>query len=281
MIGSGRELKKMERDVRVGLVLGAGSARGLAHIGVLQALIANQIPFDLIVGSSMGAMIGGFYASGCDLEMLGKMVEHMDLGVFFDVGVPRMGFVAGKKIDNFLQLLTKNKDFNDMKVPIIMVATDLVSGKRVELDSGPVARAIRASISVPGVITPVKEGEMILVDGAVVDRLPLEVARNRGADVIIAVDVTFGEGKEVNIQNTLDIIITSLDIMQKQQFEIICEQADILIQPPVGGYSSRDFQKVRELINIGRRATEARLDEIRTKIDAARESKSKERNSIS
>lgn len=260
----------MGKSVRVGLVLGAGSARGLAHIGVLQVLKENYIPVDFIVGSSMGAMIGGFYSSGCDLKMLGRMVEHMDLGVFFDVGIPRMGFVTGKKIDNFLQLLTKNKQFSDMEVPLVVVATDLISGQRVELDTGYLAPAIRASISVPGVIAPVKENGMILVDGAVADRLPLEVARHRGADVIIAVDVTFGEGKEVNIQNTLDVIITSLDIMQKQQFEIICEQADILIQPPVGGYSSRDFQKVSELIDLGRSSTEEKLEEIKNKIAAAK-----------
>jgi NTE family protein len=198
-----------------GLVLGAGSARGLAHIGVIQVLNENGIPFDFIVGSSMGAMVAGIYACGANLYMLGKMAECMDASIFYDVHVPRLGFMNGKKITEFLNLVTKNKTFNDLNLPVAVVATDLVSGQRVVIDQGSVAEAIRASISIPGVFTPVKKEDMVLVDGAVCDRLPVEVARMRGAQVIIAVDVTFGEGKKVVIRNALDVVLTSLDIMQK------------------------------------------------------------------
>lgn len=256
----------MEQSPTVALVLGAGSAKGLAHIGVMQVLVENNIPFNLIVGTSMGAMIGGFYACGTDLFMLGKMVENMDTRVFFDVHMPRFGFIAGRKMDQFLALLTKGKSFETIDVPTIMVATDLLSGQRVLLETGPVADAIRASISVPGVFNPVKKEEMILVDGAVTDRLPIEVARERQADVVIAVDVMFGQGREVNIKNTLDVILTALDIMQKQQFDMVSERADILIQPRVAGYSPRDFEKARDIIALGRSAAEEKLEEIKAKI---------------
>lgn len=251
---------------RVGLVLGAGSAKGLAHIGVLQVLLENNIPFDFIVGSSMGAMIGAIYVCGADIYMLDKMLDYMDTSLFFDVQVPKMSFIAGKRIGSFINLLTKTKTFADIKLPLLVVATDLVSGQRVVLEEGLIAEAVRASIAVPGILSPVKKDAMILVDGAVLDRLPVEVARERGADVVIAVDVTFGEAKKVVINNALDVILTSLDLMQKQRFEYISPQADILVQPEVANYLSRDFDKSNELVKLGRKAAEEKLEEIKAKI---------------
>lgn len=255
----------MEQTPKIALVLGAGSARGLAHIGVLQVLTENNIPFDLIVGSSMGALVGGLYACGTDMVMLGKMIHSMDLRVFFDVRLPRMGFIAGKKMDSLLSLLTKKKNFDETLLPLHMVATDLITGDSVVLESGPVADAIRASISVPGVFSPVKKEEMVLVDGAVSNRLPVEVARNRGADMVIAVDVMFGGGKEINIRNTLDVIITSLDIMQRAQFEQVKELSDVLIQPRVGRFSPRAFDRAAQIIALGRQAAEENLENILSK----------------
>jgi NTE family protein len=166
-----------KRKPVVGLVLGAGSARGLAHIGVLQVLKEEHIDFDFIVGCSMGAMVGAIYASGADLYMLEKMLDCMNTNMMIDVRMPRFGFVAGKRIDGFLTLLTKNKSFDQLEPPLIAVATDLISGQRVIFDQGPVTEAVRASISIPGVFTPVLKDDMVLVDGAVIDRLPVEVAR--------------------------------------------------------------------------------------------------------
>ena len=256
----------MSNKPHVALVLGAGSARGLAHIGVIQILLENQVPFDMIVGSSMGAMVGGIYASGTDIYMLDQMVEHMNQGVLYDVNLPRLGFMAGKKINTFLDLLTKKQSFDQLHTPLLVVATDLVTGERVVIEEGSVTKAIRASISIPGILRPVRDGEKILVDGAVTDRLPITVARERGADLIIAVDVTFCEGKKVVIRNTWDVIMTSLDIMQKQQFDAISPQADILIQPAVGGYSPRDFERSRELVDLGRQAAQESVDAIQTLI---------------
>lgn len=258
----------MAQSPKIALVLGAGSARGLAHIGVLQVLAENNIPFDFIVGSSMGALVGGLYACGTDMVMLGKMIDSMDLRVFFDVRLPRMGFIAGKKMDSLLSLLTKKKSFDETLLPLHMVATDLVSGDSVVLESGPVADAIRASISVPGVFSPVKKEDMILVDGAVSNRLPVALARDRGADMVIAVDVMFGGGKEINIRNTLDVIITSLDIMQRAQFEQVKELSDVLIQPQVGCFSPRAFDRAAQIIALGRQAAQQNLESILSRTTA-------------
>ena len=256
----------MSNKPYVALVLGAGSARGLAHIGVIQVLLENQIPFDMIVGSSMGAMVGGIYASGADMYMLDHMIEHMNQGLLYDVNLPRLGFMAGNKINTFLDLLTKKQSFDQLQTALLVVATDLVTGERVVIEEGSVTAAIRASISIPGIFRPVRDGEKILVDGAVTDRLPITVARERGADLIIAVDVTFCEGKKVVIRNTWDVIMTSLDIMQKQQFDAISPQADILIQPAVGGYSPRDFECSRELVDLGRAAALEKIPDIKNAI---------------
>lgn len=251
---------------KIALVLGAGSARGLAHIGVMQVLKEFNIGYDFIAGSSMGAMVGGIYASGADLYMLDRMIENMNQNILYDVNLPRMGFMAGRKITSFLNLMTKNKTFDQLDLPLLVVASDLVTGSRVVLEEGSVADAIRASISIPGIFRPVKQGEQILVDGAVTDRLPVEVARERGADLILAVDVTYCEGKKVIIRNTWDVIMTALDILQKPQFDGVSSQADILIQPAVGGYSPRDFDRSRELVDLGRQAALEQIEAIQSLI---------------
>lgn len=247
---------------KIALVLGAGSARGLAHIGVLQVLTANGIYPDIIVGSSMGAMVGGVYACGADLIMLEKMIANIDTRSFFDVKVPRMGFVAGKKISALLNLLTKNKQFEALDILLQVVATDLLSGQTVVLDKGSVAEAIRASISIPGIFHPIKRDDMILVDGAITDRLPVDIAIKNKADLVIAVDVTFSEDRSVEIRNVFDVIMSSLDLMQKNHFKASAENTDFLLQPKVGCFSSSDFNKSNRIIEMGRQAGQEQIKAI-------------------
>lgn len=248
---------------KIALVLGAGSARGYAHIGVLQVLEENNIPFDFIVGSSMGAMVGGIYAAGTNLKMLEKMICQINTDIFYDIHVPRLGFMAGKRVTYLLELLTKKKTFAELDLPFYAVATDLISGQKVVLEEGKVAEAIRASISIPGIFNPVRRDDMVLVDGAVIDRLPVDVAREKGADIVIAVDVTFGPDRQVEIKSALDVIMTSLDIMQKHHFDLSASGADVLLQPKVGRFSSRDFDKADQIIALGRKEAEEKLEEIR------------------
>jgi NTE family protein len=258
----------MSQKPKIGLVLGAGSARGLAHIGVLQVLLENSVNFDFIVGSSMGAMVGAIYACGADIYMLDKMAAYMNTRILFDVGVPRLGFISGNRVSDFLNLLTKKKNFNDLKLPVAVVATDLISGEGVVIKEGSIAEAVRASISLPGIFVPVIKDDMVLVDGAVIDRLPIGVAHEMGADLVIAVDVTFGPGKKTVINNTMDVIMTSLDIMSKIHFDSIYTNADVLIQPAVGHISPKEFDKSRELVELGRKAAGEKIAEIKNKIEA-------------
>ena len=256
----------MADNPKVALVLGAGSARGLAHIGVLQVLKENSIDFDFIVGCSMGAMVACVYACGADLYMLDKMIENMNTRLLFDINVPRMGFMAGNRITEFLDLVTKRKSFADLDFPVITVITDLVTGSKIVTSEGSVTEAVRAIISIPGVFVPLVKDGMVLVDGAVCDRLPIDVARDRGADLVIAVDVTYGAGRKTEFSNAMDVIMTSLEIMGQHHFESVTADADVLIQPAVGHINPKEFDRSREIVDLGRRAAEEKLTEIKNKL---------------
>lgn len=248
----------------VGLVLGAGGARGLAHIGVLQRLKEYQIPIDLIVGSSIGALIGSAYGASTDLSMLGRLAEYFNYSVMWDLRVPHMGFLSGERIWEFVRLITKNKSLEELDPKVVVIATNIEDGEPVRLDRGRACDAVRASISVPGVFEPVKYNGMLLVDGGVAARLPSDIARHLGAEIVLAVDVTFCDGKQVIINNILDVIVESIEIMEKQIFENMSrEQADILIQPQVGHVRSREFHRAAECIKLGRNAVEDKIQEIR------------------
>lgn len=256
----------MTGNPRVAIVLGAGSARGLAHIGVLQVLRENEIDFDFIVGSSMGAMVGSIYACGADLYMLDRMIEHMNTRLLVDIMVPRMGFIAGNRISEFLDLVTKKKSFAQLDFPVTVISTDLVTGQKVVMSEGSVTEAVRASISIPGVFVPLVKDDMVLVDGAVSDRLPIEVAREMGADLVIAVDVTYGAGKKTEFEGAMDIILTALEIMGQYHFDAVNVNADILIQPAVRHINPRDFDRSREIVDQGRRAAAEKVAEIKDQI---------------
>ncbi len=179
----------------VGLVLGSGSTRGWAHIGVIEALEEEKIPIDYVAGCSIGSYVGAIYASGA-LESLKEFVLRMDgkkVFSYFDVVFPRSGFLNGtKRLKELYSMHTEAADFYDLKIPLMMVATDLATGKKVVLKSGNILSALRATMSIPGLFAPVKVKGRWLVDGGLVDPLPVGVARALEADVVIAVDLNSG-----------------------------------------------------------------------------------------
>ncbi|MCU0848488.1 MAG: patatin-like phospholipase family protein [Spirochaetes bacterium] len=185
----------MRKRKKIGLVLGSGSSRGWAHIGVIEALEEAGIRADFIAGCSIGSFVGAVYA-GRGLARLKEFVLGMDgkkSFSYFDVVFPRSGFLDGdKKLREILPLLTDAKSFADLDVPLRMVATDLDTGERVVLKSGSVMNALRASMSYPGLFSPARHGSRWLVDGGLVDPVPVGVARDMGADIVIAVDLNSG-----------------------------------------------------------------------------------------
>ncbi len=175
----------------IGLALGSGSARGLAHIGVIHALEEADIKIDLVSGTSIGALIGSVYASD-KLEAFEKVSGDFDwkkIAYFFDVVFPKSGLIDGNKIEEFVREYVHAENIEDLILPFQAVAADINTGEEVILDQGDVIEAVRASISVPGIFTPVRKNGQILVDGGLVNPVPVSTARAMGADFVIAVDL--------------------------------------------------------------------------------------------
>ncbi len=179
----------------VGLVLGCGASRGWAHIGAIEALIDENIPIDFIVGCSIGSYVGAIYASG-SIKSLREYVLKMDgqkVFSYFDIVLPRSGLLDGtKKLRELFSIHTDVKKFSDLNIPVVMVATDIETGQKVVLKSGKILDALRASMSMPGLFAPARVKNRWLVDGGLVDPVPVSVARAMGVDIVIAVDLSSG-----------------------------------------------------------------------------------------
>jgi NTE family protein len=255
---------------RVGLALGSGGARGFAHLGAIKVLKDEGIPIDLIAGSSMGALVGCFYGAGIEIENLYQLSVAFKRKYFLDFTVPKMGFIAGKKVKEFIRFFTHGKNIEDLIVPLGVVATDLMSGEKVVFKEGPVAEAVRASISIPGIFVPEKYNGRLLVDGGVSDRVPVSVVREMGADIVIGIDVS-RVGRYTEISTIYDVIMQSIDIMQTEIYNNREIASDVMLRPSVEMYSSRAFTNIEEIIAIGEEETRKKLDQIKMVIDRWKE----------
>lgn len=255
---------------KVGLALGSGGARGFSHLGVIKVLEDHGIPIDLIAGSSMGAFIGSLYGSGQDVDQLYKIAQTFKRKFFLDFTVPRMGLIQGKRIKEFIRIFTFNKRLEQFNIPIGVVATNLYTGEKRVFLEGDASEAVRASISIPGVFVPQKIDDYLYVDGGVIDRVPVSVAKEMGADIVIAVDCSrFTVNTEV--QSIYDVMLQSIDIMQDELVGHIGLDADIMLKPDVGMYSSRAFTNTMQIIHEGEKETENNIDEIFTCIKTWKE----------
>ena len=182
---------KMEQP-KIGLALGCGAARGLAHIGVLKVLEKHQVPVDIVTGTSMGAFIGGAYASGIKMSVMEEISLNADWklnAMMFFPTISLSGFVDGKRIKEFLKNVIGNRNIEEGDRKFACVATDILTGEEIVIDQGSLIEAIRASISIPTIFTPVYHGNRFLADGGIVNPVPVDLARKMGADIVIAVNV--------------------------------------------------------------------------------------------
>ena len=284
---------------RIGLVLGGGGARGAAHIGVLRELERRRIPIDAIAGTSMGAIVGGLYASGMSPDELEEVVVMMDwvdalsdeasredlsfrrkqddaqypinleLGLRDRELLLPMGMIEGQKLDLILRELTIDvshiADFDELPIPFRAIATDIQRGEAYVMGQGDLAQAIRASMSVPGVFAPLRMNDHLLVDGGIVGNLPVDVIRQMDVDIIIAVDVEFPLYTATELDSALAISEQMLTILIRKetlrQIDSLGEQ-DILIRPELGTFASSDFARIAQTIDPGVRATAARSAEL-------------------
>ncbi|MBS4189107.1 patatin-like phospholipase family protein [Bacillus sp. FJAT-49705] len=247
---------------RIGLALGSGGARGFAHLGVIKILKEEGIPIDLIAGSSMGAMVGCFYGAGLNIDRLYKLSKAFKRKYYLDFTIPKMGFIAGKRVKELIRVFTHGKTLEQLELPVSVVATDLMTGEKVVFTKGLIADAVRASISIPGIFVPEKLNGRLLVDGGVVDRVPVSVVKEMGADIIIAIDVSHVK-INTEITTIYDVIMQSLDIMQMELVSHREIESDIMIRPRVEMYSSRAFTNIEDIIRIGEEETRKHIEKIK------------------
>ena len=267
----------------VGLALSGGGPRGLAHIGVLNVLERQGIPVDVLAGTSMGGIIAAGYAAGLSPEELEE--EAMStarvrrLLRLIDPGLPEAGLMRGQRIQAYFDDILGPLSFSDLKIPLALVAVDLNAQREVILTEGPLSLALRATISVPGLFTPVEVDGKRLVDGGVLDNLPVDAAQHLGADVVIAVDVESDPGRGLDerlneygmLPNGLASTLAIVDEVSQLMMRTIKENnlkrnpADVLIRPipPKGVNLFAGYSRIRELIEIGEQAAEAALPAIR------------------
>ncbi len=280
---------------KIGVALSGGGARGAAHVGVLRVLEELRIPVDYIAGTSMGSIIAGLYASGMTLDEIEHALVTMDWEHIFDDDPPReelsfrrkrdddlylikakpgirdgelkfpAGLIQGQKFDLALRRLTLPvvaiEDFDQLAIPFRAVASDIGTGQEVVLGNGDLARAMRASMAVPGAFAPALIGGKVLVDGGITNNLPISVVRDMGADIVIAVDISTPLADPDEVRNVLEITAQLTSIMTRtnteQQIASLTDR-DILIVPDLGEVSSADFTRAGEAIPSGQAAAEAK-----------------------
>ncbi|MFG6149022.1 patatin-like phospholipase family protein [Halobacillus sp. B23F22_1] len=255
------------KQPKIGLALGSGGARGFAHLGVLNVLHGHDIPVNMIAGSSMGALVGSLYASGQKIEDLYKLALTFKRKYYLDFTVPKMGFIQGRRIKEYIRLFTFGKNIEEFTIPTSIVATDLSAGKKEIFQTGPASEAVRASIAIPGIFVPEKINGRLYIDGGVIDRVPVSVVKDMGADIIIAVDCAHTKA-EPSIQSIYDVIIQSIDIMQDELASVtgIASYTDVMIRPDVEQFSSRAFTDLEEIVEEGEKAALRSLDQILEKM---------------
>lgn len=256
--------------MKVALVLGGGGARGFAHVGVIRVLEQEKIPVDLIVGTSVGSLIGALYADTRDafaLEAAAWTVRQEDL---FDWSIFSLGRgpVTGNALEAFVRQHVRSPVIERLPVPFAAVATDIVSGQQVVIDRGDVAAAVHASSAIPGVFRPVGLDGRILVDGGVLDPIPVSVARARGADVVLAVDIGVALVDE-EPGNAASVALRSVAILTRELSRVKVREADVVISPAVGDASPFDFERKRDLMAAGVAAAKSAVPAIREAIRRA------------
>jgi len=256
---------------RIALVLGGGAARGFAHVGVIRELDQARIPIDLVVGSSVGSLIGAIYSSNRNVAALERTALKLQKGDLFDFGlisaVAGMGLAKGDRLEQWVKGHVRTANIENLKTPFAAVATDLNWGTEVVLDRGSVARAVRASSAIPGAFQPVSYKGRLLVDGGVVDNIPIDVARARGADLVIAVDISPTVGN-TRINNLVDVSLQAANIMFALNVQHSRQRADILIAPGVGDVGMLDFSQKKRCVKAGAAAARQALPAIRQAIAA-------------
>jgi len=253
---------------RIGLALGGGAARGFAHIGVIQVLEESGIRPDLVVGTSAGSLVAALYASGKGGAALGRLADSMDESAFTDWSFPGRGLIRGEALARYVRENTGNRTIEKLPLPLGIVATDLDSGAPILFQRGDPGVAVRASSAVPAVFQPVRIGTHEYVDGGLVSPVPVRFARQMGAEIVIAVDISaVPDGNATG--DPMRMLLQTFAIMGRSINGFELRDADVVLSPKLPGVSSADFASRKKSILAGREAALAALPALRAKIAAS------------
>ncbi len=266
-----------KKKTKIGLALGSGGAKGLSHIGVIKVLAENNIPIDFIAGSSIGALIGAHYATYKDVDKLEKIALNSNWRTSLSLLDPSLsgGFLKGTKVEYLIKGWFNGYNFDDLKIPLTTVATDLISGQEVDINNGDLVKAIRASISVPLIFKPIKYNGYLLADGGLSNPLPDDIVRKMGADVVIAVnlDNRFFDNKfDENNSSIMKTSARALNVIRYNFAQDSLKSGDIIIEPEVrevgfvGWNKFFNSRESEEIIRMGEVATTEVLPEIKNLI---------------
>jgi len=259
--------KPPPRPPRIGLALGGGAARGFSHIGVIQVLEENGIRPDLVAGTSAGSLVAALYASGKSGAELGMLAMTMDEGAITDWAFPGRALLRGEALARYVREHTGGRAIEQMRMPLGIVATDLDSGAPILFQRGDTGTAVRASSAVPAVFQPVTVGGREYVDGGLVSPVPVRFARQMGAELVIAIDISaVPDGAPTG--DAMKMLLQTFSIMSRSINNYELRDADVVLRPALAGVSSADFTARRRSIQAGREAALAALPAIKAKIAA-------------
>ena len=242
---------------KVGVAFGGGGLRGPAHVGVLKVFAEYNIPVDFVAGTSIGSAVAALYASGYDWEKLDFMFSKYDIESILKVRPNRKGFIPAQGYIDLIRTCTGGKNIEEMDIPLKIVAVDLISYKKIVFDRGDTALAVRASSAIPGVFTPVRMGNMLLVDGFLLDNCPGGVVRSMGADVVIAISLYAPDFSEPN--NIFDIIDRSLHVATSSFQEI---DGDVIMRPIPSYTPPLDPRGIPQAFAWGEKCAREHIEEI-------------------
>ena len=255
------------RPPRIGLALGGGAARGFAHIGVIQVLEEAGIQVDMVAGTSAGSLIAAIYASGRSGAEMGSLAQTMDESAITDWSFPGRGLIRGEALARYVREQTGGKSIEQMKLPLGIVATDLDSGAAILFQRGDTGMAVRASSAVPAVFQPVKIGTREYVDGGLVSPVPVRFARQMGAELVLAVDISSPPDGNAT-SDPFKILLQTFAIMGRSINVLELRDADIVIRPSLHGVASADFGARLKAVASGREAALKLLPDLRARITA-------------
>ena len=240
---------KLKTNSEIGLALGGGAVLGAVHIGILKAFEEDNIKVKCIAGTSIGSFIAALYAFGHNSRKIEEIVSAHGWLDISSVTLNKMGFLSNDKLGHLISANTNNRSFKDADIPLAIVTCDIVTGEKIVLTAGNVSEAVMASTCIPGIFKPIEIGDNILVDGGIVENIPISPLKDFGCGIIVGVDLT--HVKNIRPKNMIDVLMNTLNITQKNAAQLQVDHADIVIAPDLSSFNIVDTKQIPSLIEVG------------------------------